>query len=280
MGSRETKVYALVAGLLILLNFSTLLLAYPTTMEINSGCCAPADKLLQKDFSAFYSGAWRLIHDPTQIYTPGAVQDGEPFSSPPPEQFKYLPSFLLLVTPSLLLPYQEALSAFDVFQFLLLPVLAYIIYRLTRARGLPISILLAVAVLLLPSPTANWGPSASYYWQWAEGQSKVLETFLLMLSFYLGNRGNHKLSGGIFGLSAFDPRFALVALPLFLTYNRLNLRGALGFAVGHPRGHESAPSLPWSGLWVRPDDSRRRGGDSPLLLLLDTSPLNRGPDGH
>jgi hypothetical protein len=60
----------------------------------------------------------------------------------------------------------------------------------------------------------------SYYWQWSQGQAKVLQTFLLVLSFYLGKKGKHYLSGVVFGLSFFDPRFALISIPLFLLYNR------------------------------------------------------------
>jgi hypothetical protein len=60
----------------------------------------------------------------------------------------------------------------------------------------------------------------SYYWQWAQGQDKVFQTFLLVLSFYLGKKGKTGLSGIVFGLSFFDPRFALISIPLFALYNR------------------------------------------------------------
>ena len=80
------------------------------------------------------------------------------------------------------------------------------------------------AVLLLPYPMPGRGLSVSYYMSWAEGQAKILLSFLLLLSFYLGYRGKPVFSGVIFALGAFDPRFALLALPLFLFYNKSKLK--------------------------------------------------------
>lgn len=228
--SREGKLFAVVAGVLILLNLSTFLLALPQASVLNSGCCAPAGQLHAKDFSAFYLGAWRLYHDPSQVYLHGAAA-GEPQVLGPPEQYKYLPSFLLAVSPFLLLPYQAALMAFDLFQFLLLPLMALLVFRLTRERGMLASGIVAAVVLLLPSPLPGWGLSAAYFWQWEEGQSKVFETCLLLLSFYLGKSGRPKLSGLAFGWTAFDPRFTAISLPLFLAYNRRNLLSSSGLAV-------------------------------------------------
>ena len=67
----------------------------------------------------------------------------------------------------------------------------------------------------------------SYFMSWAEGQAKILLSFLLLASFYFGYKGNAKLSALFFALGAFDPRFALLALPLFLFYNKGKLRQAL-----------------------------------------------------
>jgi len=67
--------------------------------------------------------------------------------------------------------------------------------------------------------------------QWAEGQAKVLLTFLLIASFYLGFKGRTALSGVAFGLGAFDPRFSVLALPLFLFYNKNKLKPALSVMV-------------------------------------------------
>jgi hypothetical protein len=226
---RPRTVFAVAVVGLLALNLVVLAAAYPESMKIDSGCCG--NRQLAKDFSAFYIGAWRLIHDPGQVYNPGYLNDGEYHVLPQPEAYKYLPSFLLVVVPFLALPYQQALTAFDVFQFLLLPLIAFFVYELTKEKGVSVAVVVAVIVLLLPLPIAHWSISAAYYWQWAEGQSKVIETFLLLFSFYLGKTGRPLLSGIALGLSAFDPRFALMSLPLFLLYNRGRVRLATAGGV-------------------------------------------------
>lgn len=227
---RNRLVFIAVVGCLLAVNSLTFFAAYPETMVTDSGCCG--NRPLARDFSAFYTAAWRLIHDPSQIYTPGMVSDGEYQVLPQPEAFKYTPSFLLIVLPFLAVGYQQALTAFDVFQFLLLPLIAALLYALLREKGLIVAALVAVIVLVLPSPWSQWGLSVPYYWQWAEGQSKVLETFLLLLSFFAGMKGRPILSGVVFALSVFDPRFALIALPLFLMYNWGRIRRASLAATG------------------------------------------------
>jgi hypothetical protein len=216
--SRTRLLFVAAVSCLLALNLVVFAAAYPETQTIDSGCCG--NRPLAKDFSAFYTAAWRLLNDPAQVYNPGYVNDGEYHVLPQPEAYKYLPSFLLFVLPFLALPYQQALTAFDVFQFLLLPVIAWLVYELTKDKNVAAAVVVAAVVLLLPLPLPGWSLSAAYYWQWAEGQSKVLETLLLLLSFYLGRSGRPLLSGTVLGLSAYDPRFALVALPLFVMYNR------------------------------------------------------------
>jgi hypothetical protein len=66
---------------------------------------------------------------------------------------------------------------------------------------------------------------------WAEGQAKIFLSFLLLASFYLGYKGRPALSGIAFALGAFDPRFAILAFPLFLFYNKNKLRNALGTMI-------------------------------------------------
>ena len=215
---------------LIALNLFTFARAYPEIFTLDSGCCS--NQVLAKDFSAYYVGAWRLFHDASNVYTPGTVSDGGPSILPRPESFKYLPSFLLIVSPFLLLSYKNAIVAFDGLQLLLLPLMAVMTYRLVRSKGMAATLIVATVVLLQPSPAPHLGLSVSYYWQWAEGQAKVLETFLLLSSFYLGAAGKPRLSGVAFGMAAFDPRFALISLPLFLVYNKQRLRVAVPSAVG------------------------------------------------
>lgn len=228
---RAGKWYAMAVVVLIVLNFLIFLSAYPETFVIDSGISA--NQPLAKDFSAYYTAAWRLLHDPTQIYIRGFLNDGEYHILPQPETYKYLPSFLMIVAPLLLLQYQVALTAFDLLQFLLLPLMAILIYKLVEEKGLATAIIAATLILLLPLPipTPHWSISASYYWQWAEGQSKVLGTFLLLLSLYLARAERPILAGVVFGFAAFDPRFALLALPLFITYNK-RLRLALLSVAG------------------------------------------------
>ncbi len=212
---------------IVALNVVTFAQAYPETFRVDSGCCST--RVLAKDFSAYYVGAWRLFHDPANVYTSGAVPDGGPVILPQPESFKYLPSFLLVVSPLLLLPYQAALVAFDLFQLLLVPAIAFLTYRLVRAKGAVATLVVTAAVLLQPSPSLQWGLSVTYFWQWGEGQSKVLETFLLVLSFYLGSRSKPALSGASLGVAAFDPRFVLISVPVFCVYNRGKLwRASVG----------------------------------------------------
>jgi hypothetical protein len=225
--SRNALITITIIGL-ILLNALTLAEAIPETRVIDGGCCSSS--LLAKDFSAYYVGAWRLVNDPGELYTRGVVNDGGPATPPKPESYKYMPSFLLLIIPFLSLTYQDALLAFDLLQFLLLPIIAALLWWLLR-REKPLYIGIALLLVLLqPFPLPHWGLSASYYWQWAEGQAKVLETLLLLLSFFLGESGRPKLSGVAFAFASFDPRFALLGFPLFLLFNRRRLKASVGSA--------------------------------------------------
>ncbi|MHB1907357.1 MAG: glycosyltransferase 87 family protein [Nitrososphaerales archaeon] len=114
--------------------------------------------------------------------------------------------------------YQNAFLSFDLIQFALLPVMAILVYRLIRKEK---TIVISLVMLLMFQPWAF-----SYYFQWAQGQDKVFQTFLLLLSLYLGSIRKPFLSGVIFGLTFFDPRFPLLALPLFWLYNRSKLLAA------------------------------------------------------
>jgi hypothetical protein len=221
-GARKKAILLSIVIACVLLNLYTFLQAYPETLAIDSGLSG--GQILAKDFSAYYIGAWRLFHDPSNVYTKEFVSDGEPFIYPQPEPYKYLPSFLMFVAPSLLLSYQDALIAFDIAQFLLLPVMAFLVYELLKERSTLTIAIVIVLSILQPWPTPHWGLSVSYFWQWGEGQDKVINTALLLLSFYLGKTRKPILSGAVLGLGAFDPRFFLLSLPLFAVYNRLDLK--------------------------------------------------------
>lgn len=225
------RLFALVVVGLVLVNLGTFVAAIPETTTVDGGCCAP-NQLLAKDFSAYYTAAWRLFQDPSQIYFHGSVSDGELAILPQPQGYKYLPSFLLLISPLLALPYGSALIAFDVLQFALLPLIAVLIYRLLKDKGFAVASIVAALVLVLPFPfpTPQWSLSVVYYWQWAEGQCKVLDTFLVLSAFALAKSGRPRSAGAVFALAAFDPRFALLGAPLMAAYSR-DLRTTVIFAA-------------------------------------------------
>ena len=216
--------------IVIALNLYTFVAAYPETLTLDRGI-STTGTIVAKDFSAYYMAAWRLWNNPAHIYTWGPLADGEPFIMPAPETYKYLPSFLFVVSPFLALNYQDALLVFDIVQFLLLPVMAYMLYKLLDNKHLAITFAVTAIALLMPFPTAQWGFSPSYYWQWGEGQAKVFITFLLLLSFYLGKIGKPYLSGIAFAFGFFDPRFGLLAIPLYIMYNRPNIKKATISAI-------------------------------------------------
>jgi hypothetical protein len=230
--ARLTKiVFAIAVTVLIFMNLYTLIAAYPETYAVDSGI-STSGTIVAKDFSAYYIGAWRLWNNPAHIYSFGTLNDGEPIILPHPEGYKYLPSFLLIVSPLLSLKYQDALFAFDLIQFLILPFMAYFLYKLLDKKSFAVTFVVMAIALLLPFPTSRGLFSPSYYWQWGEGQAKVFVTFLLLLSFYLGNKSKPVLSGICMALGFFDPRFGLLAIPLFIMYNRKNLKVAGASAIG------------------------------------------------
>jgi hypothetical protein len=212
---REKAILLVLAGALVLLNLSTFFVALPETSALDSGCCT--NHVVAKDFSSYFTAAWQLIHNPSQIYSNQNVSSLGIY--PTPEPFKYLPSILFLIAPLTALQYHSALLWFDWLQFFLLIPIAFFIYKLQKGKNLLGTSILLIVAVLEPSPIFGWGFSATYYWQWAEGQTKVLLLFLLLLSFYLGKKKLPIISGIVFGYSFFDPRFALLSIPLFLMFN-------------------------------------------------------------
>jgi hypothetical protein len=216
-------VFTIAVVIIIVLNIYTFSVAYPTMNQpLNLG---GAD--LPRDFSVYYIAAWRMFHDPSQIFNTQTLHNREPTIYPPITPYKYLPSFLVLISPLLGLNYYEAFWVFDVLQFILLPLMAFLLYKLLEKKHPLVALVVLVAVLVLPYPIVGRGLSVSYFMSWAEGQAKILLTFTLLLSFYLGYKGKPMLSGVTFGLGAFDPRFAILALPLFLFYNKDKLKNAI-----------------------------------------------------
>jgi len=212
------RIIIFVVSISLFLNFLTFLssLSYPTTLGA-------------RDFSAYYFGAWKLLHNPEKVYT-----EGYPFST----TYKYLPSFLLMMLPFMLLNYQTAFFIFDIFQFLLLPIMALMLHRMFSNKHVLVIALILIIVLIQPLPPfyidridSTWVQfsfwvdyqntfSRSYYSQWGNANAKVFITFLLVLSLYLAYRKKSYLSGAVFALAFFDPRFAVISIPLAILYNQ------------------------------------------------------------
>ena len=228
-----------IAAIAIIVNLITFLAAYPASL-------IPGPNYA-RDFSAYYIGAWRLIHNPQNVYYHGIITNSLPGDYaiyPQPTTFKYLPFFLLFILPMLALSYQSALVLFDILQFLMLPLIALLIYKTLAWRKINLIIIAVVLVIALIVPftapqsaflssrvhvikeflksgslsVLGDGLSNPYYWQWVDGESKVFQTFLIFLSAFFATRKSW-LAGVTFSLSAFDPRFTLLALPVIFMYN-------------------------------------------------------------
>src|SRR6266852_2512564 len=197
-----------------------------------------------RDFSAYYIAAWRFLNDPSTVYR-GAGLPGQYPIYPHPATFKYPPFFILLIVPVLLTSYQSAILVFNIIQFAMLPAIAVLIYKTMTWRNRSVLAMVPVLVLSLLAPFSapqflflNYrvkfveaffasgslaslqdGFSNAYYWQWVEGKSRVLEMLLFFLSLLLATRKT-AFSGVAFGLSTFDPRIALIALPIPDAFNR------------------------------------------------------------
>ena len=233
----------LVVALLVLINLSIFLTAYPDTFK-------PESPTLARDFSAYYIGAWRLLHNPTQIYNPEIVQSDYQIQ-PHPQPFKYVPSFLIMFTPFLSLNYQSALNAFDISQALLILALGFFVYKLIEDKNIFIAVGAAVIVIVDPilmAPSASYNIasffhqrmfhlnlqtfSPSYLCGYGLANAHILQTVLLVGALYFGYTKKPWLSALFFAFGVFDPREALVALPLLLWYNRDSLWKFVGGAAG------------------------------------------------
>lgn len=236
----KKQVLILVIVLAVALNVITFLVAYPQTFT-------PEFPYLSRDFSAYYLGEWRLFHNPTEIYYPGPLP-GDYQILPHPQAFKYAPSFLVLFTPILALNYQNALDAFDLLQVALIPVLAFFVYKLVKDKNVVLGSIAAVIVLIAPLPSLqietegingplsyhwiNFTPqtlSQSYFVGYTVANAHILQTLLLVGALYFGFTKKPWLSALLLTLGSFDPRSAILALPLLLWYNRQSI---VKFVVG------------------------------------------------
>ena len=229
MLSKKQKII-LVIIIAVALNAITFCIAFPETFK-------PGSTVWARDFSAYYIGEWRLFHNPNTIYW-GAVQPGDYQILPAPQTFKYAPSFLIMFAPFLSLSYQNALTAFDLLQLALIPVLAFFVYKIVKDKNLVLGAIAAVIVLIDPLPSLILNSSTiallrfqlfslnaqsfspSYYSGYVLANAHVFQTVLLVGALYLGFNKKPWLSALLFAFGVFDPRAALLALPLLLWYNR------------------------------------------------------------
>ena len=242
MKSKTAKLYFItLASILIALNGYTLLSALPHTGGSQPYCDAQGCTRVARDFSAYYEAAYRFIFNPSQVYHVGSLSNDYPIS-PSPQNFRYSPFFLpLFLVPMTLFSYNTALILFDILQFALLPLIAYLLFEAMlalsdkRIDNLTIASFSGVFIFALLQPLVPSLSNLTYwswsYWRlWEQGEARVLQTFLLVLTFYLVLR-NSKLSGLSFVLSSFDPRMSILSLPLIIFFC-LRQKSLRSFVVG------------------------------------------------
>lgn len=226
LSSRYELALEIITIVLISINGLILIYAIPETKGIELYCDSSGCTYYARDFSAYYEGAWRLTHNPSMVYQHGNAT-GDYLIPTTPKDFRYIPFFLIFIIPFLALDYHNALLAFDLIQFVLLPFIAYFLYRImtfTRQKldWKSVLIFASVFIFALVSP---W----SYYWQWTEGQCRVFETFLILWSIY-GISKKSRFSGLLFALGSFDPRFTIISLPLAI-YIAKKVNGTKTFVI-------------------------------------------------
>jgi hypothetical protein len=226
----EKQTLILVIIIAVALNVIAFCFAYPELFK-------PESSTLARDFSAYYIGEWRLLHNPTKIYAVG-TQPGDYQILPNPQTFKYAPSFLILFAPFLALSYQDSLIAFDLVQLALIPCLAFFVYKIVKDKNVILGAIAAIIILIEPFPTPSINQHAtdvihlwfftlnpqsftpSYYVSYVLVNAHILQTILIVGALYLGFTKKPWLSALLFAFASFDPRVALLALPLLLWYNR------------------------------------------------------------
>jgi hypothetical protein len=215
--SKSKKILILVIVIAIALNAFTFLAAYPETFK-------PMSPIYARDFSAYYIGEWRLFNNPTTIYI-GGNQPGDYHISPNVQTFKYTPSFLIFFAPFMFLSYQAALNVFDILQFVSIFALGFFVYKIVKDKKILGAAISAFIILIAFQP--------GYYSGYAQANAHIIQTSLIVGALYFGFSKKPWLSALLFAVAAFDPRGALVALPLLFWYSRQEILkfgvGAIGF---------------------------------------------------
>jgi hypothetical protein len=166
------------------------------------------------------------MHNPSQVYS-GGPQSGDYEILPPAAAFKYTPSFLFLVLPFLNLNYQNAMVAFNFLQLLLIPILAFFVFKLLSNKQPMLAVASSIVILIQPLPKIIFGwrnlplsielnPFSSYYAGWINGNAHILQTFLLVGSIYFVAFRKPLMSALLFSFGLLDPRIGLLAIPLLV----------------------------------------------------------------
>ena len=130
--------------------------------------------------------------------------------------------------------------------------MAFFVYKLVKDKNIFLGVSAAVIVLVDPiliAPSASYSIagffhyrmlslhvqtfSPSYFCGYELANAHILQTVLLVGALYFGFAKKPWFSALLFAFGVFDPREALIALPLLLWYNRASLwkfvAGSAGF---------------------------------------------------
>ena len=199
-----------------------------------SSAAAPVLEEYANDFSAYYIGAWRLFHNPTQIYASGHYLPGDYLIEPTPQIFKYTPSFLVFFSPLLALSYQDALNLFDILQFLSVFASAFFVYQLIKNQNLLLGSIAIIVVLLAPVALSFDAKILfqGYYWGYTMANAHILQTALIVGALYFAYTKKPLVCAFMVAVACFDPRIVLLALPLLLWYSRHTLHKTILASIG------------------------------------------------
>ena len=167
------KVFIVGIAVLIALNLYTFIVAYPETSRPTQASTLQAlywQKISQ--LITWALGGYGIIQRTftlSELYMMGNQSFFLILKT-----YKYLPSFLLIVSPFLSLNYQQALLAFDIVQFMLLPLMAYLLYKILANKPLAVTFVVMVVALLLPFPSPQGGFSLKLLLAVGRGTSQSL----------------------------------------------------------------------------------------------------------
>ena len=170
-----------------------------------------------------------------------------------PSDYRYPPFFLLFIIPLTVLNYSDATIVWNLINFALLPLMAFLIWKILSPKNWKETALATgVAFFTLFEPfnfsysdfistieqSFNGAVilfSPSYALEWAEAQTKVFELSMILLALYFVKKKSPIMGGFFLVLSFLDPRFTLMVLPLFfyiLIKRKAFFTGVAGILLG------------------------------------------------